>query len=127
MRSRVARLAVLALAGSAVAAACTGTASAPVEAETGFTTMAVSADGEWLVVTVDDEGVGIPPDQLPLIFTKFYRRAGHGAPSGTGLGLFIARGLVEAHGGRIWADSAPGRGTELRFRLPRVGLELAGI
>jgi PAS domain S-box-containing protein len=78
-------------------------------------------------VAVRDQGVGIPADQLPLIFTKFYRRAGHTAPSGTGLGLFIARGLVEAHGGRIWADSAPGQGTTLRFRLPRGGLELAGI
>jgi PAS domain S-box-containing protein len=76
-------------------------------------------------VAVRDQGAGIPTDQLPLIFTKFYRRAGHA--SGTGLGLFIARGLVEAHGGRIWADSAPGQGTTLRFRLPRGGLELAGI
>jgi PAS domain S-box-containing protein len=78
-------------------------------------------------VAVRDQGVGIPADQLPLIFTKFYRRAGHGYPSGTGLGLFIARGLVEAHAGRIWADSTPGQGTALRFRLPRGGLELAGI
>ena len=78
-------------------------------------------------VAVRDHGVGIPADQLPLIFTKFYRRAGSGAPSGTGLGLFIARGLVEAHDGRIWADSAPDQGTTLRFRLPRGGLELAGI
>jgi signal transduction histidine kinase len=78
-------------------------------------------------VAVRDQGVGVPTDQLPLIFTKFYRRAGHGAPSGTGLGLFIARGLVEAHAGRIWADSAPGQGTTMRFRLPRGGLELAGI
>jgi PAS domain S-box-containing protein len=78
-------------------------------------------------VAVRDHGVGIPADQLPLIFTKFYRRAGSGAPSGTGLGLFIARGLIEAHAGRIWADSPPGGGTALRFRLPRGGLELAGI
>jgi signal transduction histidine kinase len=78
-------------------------------------------------VAVHDQGVGIPADQLPLIFTKFYRRAGHGALSGTGLGLFIARGLVEAHDGRIWADSSPDQGTTLRFRLPRGGLELAGI
>ncbi|HYT27237.1 MAG TPA: ATP-binding protein [Actinomycetota bacterium] len=78
-------------------------------------------------VAVADEGVGIPADQLPLIFTKFYRRGGHGAPTGTGLGLFITRGLVEAHGGRIWARSEVGRGTEVRFRLPRGGLELAGI
>ena len=78
-------------------------------------------------VAVRDQGVGVATDQLPLIFTKFYRRPGHGVPSGTGLGLFIARGLVEAHAGRIWADSAPGQGTTLRFRLPRGGLELAGI
>jgi PAS domain S-box-containing protein len=78
-------------------------------------------------VAVRDQGVGIPADQLTLIFTKFYRRAGHGAPTGTGLGLFITRGLVEAHGGRIWARSEAGRGTEVRFRLPRGGLELAGI
>ena len=78
-------------------------------------------------VAVHDQGVGVPTGELPLIFTKFYRRAGSGAPSGTGLGLFIARGLVEAHDGRIWADSAPGQGTTLRFRLPRGGLELAGI
>ena len=78
-------------------------------------------------VAVRDQGVGIPADQLTPIFTKFYRRAGHGAPTGTGLGLFITRGLVEAHGGRIWARSEVGRGTEVRFRLPRGGLELAGI
>jgi PAS domain S-box-containing protein len=78
-------------------------------------------------VAVHDQGVGVPTGELPRIFTKFYRRAGSGAPSGTGLGLFIARGLVEAHDGRIWADSAPGQGTTLRFRLPRGGLELAGI
>ena len=78
-------------------------------------------------VAVRDQGVGIPADQLPLIFTKFYRRSGHGSPGGTGLGLFIARGLVEAHDGRIWADSSPEHGTTLRFRLPRGGLELAGI
>ena len=78
-------------------------------------------------VAVRDQGVGVPTEQLPLIFTKFYRRAGHEVTGGTGLGLFIARGLVEAHNGRIWADSAPGQGTTLRFRLPRGGLELAGI
>jgi PAS domain S-box-containing protein len=72
-------------------------------------------------VAVRDEGVGIPADQIPLIFTKFYRRGGRGAPSGTGLGLYIARGLVEAHGGRISVESEVGRGTEVRFRLPLTG------
>jgi len=83
--------------------------------------------GDAVEVAVTDEGIGIPPDQVPLIFTKFYRRGGHGAPTGTGLGLFITRGLVEAHGGRVWARSEVDRGTEVRFRLPRGGLELAGI
>jgi len=83
--------------------------------------------GDAVEVAVTDQGVGIPADQVPLIFTKFYRRGGHGAPTGTGLGLFITRGLVEAHRGRIWAHSEVGHGTEVRFRLPRGGLELAGI
>ncbi len=78
------------------------------------------ADGS-VEVAVRDQGTGIPADQIPLIFTKFYRRGGRGAPSGTGLGLYIARGLVEAHGGRISVDSAVGRGTEVRFRLPLTG------
>jgi PAS domain S-box-containing protein len=93
----------------------------------GVVTVAGEATDTEVEVAVGDQGVGVPADQLPLIFTKFYRRAGSGAPSGTGLGLFIARGLVEAHNGRIWADSSPGQGTTLRFRLPRGGLELAGI
>jgi PAS domain S-box-containing protein len=93
----------------------------------GVVTVGGQATDAEVEVAVRDQGVGVPADQLPLIFTKFYRRVGHGAPSGTGLGLFIARGLVEAHNGRIWADSTPGQGTTLRFRLPRGGLELAGI
>jgi PAS domain S-box-containing protein len=72
-------------------------------------------------VAVRDQGIGIPADQIPLIFTKFYRRGGRGAPSGTGLGLYIARGLVEAHGGRISVSSEVGQGTEVRFRLPLSG------
>jgi signal transduction histidine kinase len=83
------------------------------------------ADGSVEVV-VGDQGIGIPADQIPLIFTKFYRRGGRGAPSGTGLGLYIARGLVEAHGGRISVESEVGRGTGVRFRLPLSGPARAG-
>jgi PAS domain S-box-containing protein len=93
----------------------------------GTVTVTGEVAGDAVEVAVRDHGLGIPADQLPLIFTKFYRRPTQGAPSGTGLGLFIARGLIEAHGGRIWASSAPGQATELRFRLPRGGLELAGV
>jgi len=85
----------------------------------------VTVDGEAtegaVEVAVRDQGMGIPADQIPLIFTKFYRRGGRGAPSGLGLGLYIARGLVEAHSGRIWARSEPDSGTEVRFRLPLSG------
>jgi len=79
-----------------------------------------TADGA-VEVAVRDQGAGIPADQIPLIFTKFYRRGGRLAPSGTGLGLYIARGLVEAHGGRISVESEVGQGTEVRFRLPLLG------
>jgi hypothetical protein len=76
--------------------------------------------------TVADEGAGIPPSQLVPIFTRFFRRPGE-RRTGTGLGLYITKGLVEAHGGRIWAQSEQGQGARFHFTLPRGGLELAGI
>jgi signal transduction histidine kinase len=75
--------------------------------------------------TVADDGQGIPEGHLGSIFTKFFRRAGE-RRSGTGLGLYITRGLVNAHGGHVWAQSAPGQGARFHFTLPRGGLELAG-
>src|SRR3546814_9661690 len=56
-----------------------------------------------VAVSVRDVGEGIPADDLPRVFTKFFRRD-HGRPSGTGLGLWISRGLVEAHGGELTAS-----------------------
>lgn len=70
-----------------------------------------------VVLSVADRGEGIPEDSLQKVFTKFYRGA-VGRPSGSGLGLYIARGLVEAHGGTLTATSVPGRGAEFRFTLP---------
>jgi signal transduction histidine kinase len=67
--------------------------------------------------TVADTGAGIDPRDLPHVFDRFVKSADSG---GAGLGLAIARSLVEAHGGRITADSAPGRGTTMRFVLPVV-------
>ncbi len=77
-----------------------------------------------VVVTVQDNGEGIPQEDLPHVFDKFFRGeksrsregAGHG---GAGLGLAIAKGLVEAHGGRIWVESAIGEGTVMTFALPK--------
>ena len=66
-------------------------------------------------VTVEDDGPGIPPEDLPHIFERFYKSSDSG---GMGLGLSIARYLVEAHGGTIRAESAPGEGTRIIFTLP---------
>jgi signal transduction histidine kinase len=73
-----------------------------------------------LEVRVSNEGKGIPQEDLPRIFERFYRLKGPQARMirGTGLGLAICKGLVEAHGGRIWADSLPGQGVTIGFVLP---------
>jgi signal transduction histidine kinase len=74
-----------------------------------------SGDEKVAVVSVQDTGTGIAPDVLPNIFNRFYKSRDS---SGTGLGLPIARHLVEAHGGTISAESQPGGGTTIRLRLP---------
>jgi PAS domain S-box-containing protein len=68
-------------------------------------------------VAVVDQGEGIPQSDLPRVFTKFYRRA-ETRPTGSGLGLWISRGLVEAHGGRLVVESQVGEGSTFRFTLP---------
>jgi PAS domain S-box-containing protein len=75
---------------------------------------------EGALVSVIDNGEGIPADQLPHVFDRFFQVMSPrvGARHGAGLGLPIARGIVEAHGGTIWIESAPGRGTTVRFTLP---------
>ncbi len=85
--------------------------------------VAISAEdaGDEVRVTVTDTGEGIPADELRLIFDRFHRadRSRSRAHGGAGLGLSIARGIVEAHGGRIWAESEPGRGARFTFTLPK--------
>jgi signal transduction histidine kinase len=75
---------------------------------------------EVIEVTVTNRGAGIAPDQLPKLFSRFARtrEARAGRESGLGLGLYIARGLVEAHGGRLWAESVPGEVTRFHFTVP---------
>ncbi len=79
--------------------------------------VAASRDGAEVRVSVADRGPGIAGDDLPRIFERYYRGQRHEG-EGLGLGLFIVRKLVEAHGGRIWAESRPGEGSTFTFTLP---------
>ena len=94
----------------------------------GKVTVGVERKHDTVEVSVADEGIGIPQADQDQIFRKFYRgadaelRVGTG---GTGLGLFIARGLVTAMGGRIWVESREGEGSTFAFELPAAGLTKA--
>ena len=73
-----------------------------------------------VVVSVTDQGPGIPLEEQPRVFERFYRGARHRNQSipGAGLGLYLAKAIVEAHGGRIWVDSSFGEGTTFSFSIP---------
>lgn len=77
-------------------------------------------DAQGVLISVSDEGVGIPPEEQERIFERFYRVAGPEtrAVPGTGLGLYLTRAIVNAHGGRIWVESRPGQGATFYVRLP---------
>jgi signal transduction histidine kinase len=81
----------------------------------GTVTIVVEPEGDGAAVTVTDDGEGIPDEQRDRVFTRFWRSGRRG---GTGLGLYIVRGLVEAHGGQIELGRGPGGGARFRFVLP---------
>ncbi|WNG61690.1 PAS domain-containing sensor histidine kinase [Archangium gephyra] len=91
-----------------------GTLQTPIDVE-------VTRLEDELRVSVSNEGPGIPPEELPRLFRRFHRTAGgQKQAAGIGLGLYICKGLVEAHGGRLWATSTPGRRTTFCFSLPEL-------
>jgi len=79
-------------------------------------------DGDDLVVAVIDEGPGIPPDAQARMFERYFRGTAstRATSEGLGLGLYVAHGIVEAHGGRMWVESEAGDGTTFSFSLPRI-------
>ena len=92
--------------------------------ETPITINARQADGAVLV-EVADQGPGITPGAEEAVFRKFYRAGGE-HEGGAGLGLTICRGIITAHGGRIWVDRGSGQGTAFRFTIPLQGPPLRG-
>ncbi len=82
--------------------------------------VSVNVEGDQMVISVADRGPGIPPSDLERVFDKFYRVLGRPAErtTGSGLGLAVCKGLVEAHGGHIWAENREGGGAIFRFTLP---------
>jgi PAS domain S-box-containing protein len=98
--------------------------------EGGTVTVGVERKRDTVEVSVADQGVGIPQADQEQIFRKFYRGSDAEArlgPGGTGLGLFIARGLVTAMGGRIWVESREGEGSTFAFELPAAASDRAPV
>jgi signal transduction histidine kinase len=86
----------------------------------GRVTVRCAADASWVTLAVEDTGVGIAPEDLPHVFDRFYRtdKTRSRAGGGTGLGLSIAKQIVEAHGGKITAQSTVGKGSTFTVYLP---------
>lgn len=85
----------------------------------GTVTVRCTDNGEFFVIAIKDTGIGIPQEQQKYIFNRFYRapNAIKEQTDGSGLGLFIVKGIVEKHGGTVWFDSEEGKGTTFYFTL----------
>jgi signal transduction histidine kinase len=84
--------------------------------------VSVSPQQGSVLVAVVDKGPGISEENQPRLFQRFSRLEGPGGVRmpGSGLGLYLSRSIIEAHGGDIWVDSEPGKGSTFAFRLPRL-------
>lgn len=83
--------------------------------------LGISADRATAIVQVRDQGAGIPPAERGRLFEKFARLSTAGSTRGSGLGLYISRGIVKDHGGQMWADWPPGGGSVFSFSVPLSG------
>lgn len=84
----------------------------------GSIVVSAAAHDRQVIIAVADTGRGVRDEDLPLLFDRFWQASRGDLKRGTGLGLAIAKGIVEAHGGRIWADSVEGKGATFSFSLP---------
>ncbi|HEX9401289.1 MAG TPA: ATP-binding protein, partial [Anaeromyxobacter sp.] len=81
--------------------------------------LVVTAERDAVVLSIEDRGPGIAPEEIPHLFDRYFQtRRPRSAMRGLGLGLYITRGLVDAHGGTITVESTPGVGSVFRIRLP---------
>ncbi len=82
----------------------------------------VSEESDRLIISVRDEGIGIPEDKLPSLFSRFYQVDSSSTRKigGTGIGLFLVKHLTEAHGGEVWVESTPEAGSTFYFSLPKL-------
>ena len=87
----------------------------------GSVTVKVEKQASDLLFQVSDHGIGIPEEAMKHLFERFYRAEGEMVRGGTGLGLYISKQIIEAHGGRIWAESKFGEGSTFSFTLPLNG------
>ena len=88
--------------------------------DSGQIRLAARANGQYVVIEVSDNGIGIPAEDIPRIFERFYRvdRSRSREMGGTGLGLSIVKHVAQVHGGQIEVESTPGKGTTFRLKLP---------
>jgi signal transduction histidine kinase len=84
----------------------------------GIVTIALRQDADAIALSVSDNGPGIPAAELPTVFEQYRRNANNGRVDGSGLGLFIVKAIVEAHGGSVGIESSLGRGTTVLVQLP---------
>lgn len=83
----------------------------------------IEQQGEEVRIAVQDQGIGIPPEQLSRIFEPFFQASNNTSEEGAGLGLYLAREIVIRHGGNLWLESTPGRGTNVVMALPIVATD----